>query len=194
MWGRAVRKRARRDESVTNLIDERGLPKDDLRFEVLGTLDEASSALGLVRAANTSSETRDLILEIQSDLCWMMSELSTVSDKKRHETHITSERVKALEKAYQELATAHPHIDRELKAAEVRAMSFSASGRSEVGAMMHLACSVIRRAERNLSLLDDDVRLENPNIIPYVNRLSDLVYAMARAEERASDASEDARK
>ncbi len=73
-------------------------------------------------------------------------------------------------------------------------MSFSASGRSEVGAMMHLACSVSRRAERNLSLLDDDVRLENPNIIPYVNRLSDLVYAMARAEETASDASEDARK
>ncbi len=64
-----MKKRARKDESVTNLIDERGLPKDDLRFEVLGTLDEASSALGLVRATNTRSETRDLILEIQSDLC-----------------------------------------------------------------------------------------------------------------------------
>jgi cob(I)alamin adenosyltransferase len=186
MWGKAVSKRARDDESVTDLIDERGLPKDDLRFEVLGTLDEASSALGLVRATNTSSETRDLILEIQTDLCWMMSELSVVSDEKRFETHITVERLGALEKAYRDLTATRPEIDRELKAARTRSSSFVPPGQNTVGALMHLACSIIRRAERHLKLLDAAARLHNPRIIPYVNRLSTLVYAMARVEEAGS--------
>lgn len=181
-----MKKRARKDESVTNLIDERGLSKDDLRFEVLGTLDEASSALGLVRASNTRPETRDLILEIQSDLCWMMSELSVVSDEKRFETHITVARLGALEKAYRDLMATRPEIARELKFTRTRAGSFVAPGQNTVGAMMHLACSIIRRAERHLKLFDAATRLHNPRIIPYVNCLSTLVYAMARAEEAGS--------
>jgi cob(I)alamin adenosyltransferase len=181
-----MKKRARSDESLTDLTDERGLPKDDLRFEVLGTLDEASSALGVVRSAAKASDTQNLILEIQSDLCWMMSELSVVSEEKRFETRITLERLSALEKAYGELTAARPEIARELKAARTHSGSFAPPGKNPVGALLHLACSIIRRAERHLKLLDGRVPLHNPNIIPYVNRLSTLVFAMARAEEVGS--------
>lgn len=178
-----MRKQPRKDESLTDLVDVRGVSKDDLRFEVLGTLDEVSSALGIVRATDERLGARDLILEIQSDLCWMMSELSVVTDEKRAETHITADRVAALDKAYSELVASHPHIAAELEKAEVRAASFANRGQSVVGASMHLACSNIRRAERQLQLFADQGQIHNPNIIPYVSRLLTLVYAMARAEE-----------
>lgn len=178
-----MRKQSRKDEGVTDLIDARGVPKDDLRFEVLGTLDEASSALGLVRATDERSGARDLILEIQSDLCWMMSELSVVADEKKFETHITAERVAALDKAYGELVTSRPHIAAEIENAGVRAASFANRGQSVLGASMHLACSSIRRAERELHLFADQRGIHNPDMIPYMSRLLALVYAMARAEE-----------
>jgi len=178
-----MRKQMGKDESLTDLFDRRGVSEDDLRFEVLGTLDEASSALGLVRATGERLRFRDLILEIQSDLCWMMSELSTVSDGKRPESHITADRVAALDKAYSELVTSHPHIAAELENAEVRAALFANRGQSVVGASMHLACSSIRRAEHQLQLFANQGPIHNPNIIPYVRRLQTLVYAMARAEE-----------
>ena len=181
-------KQSRKDEGLTDLIDARGVPKDDLRFEVLGTLDEASSALGLVRATDERLGVQDLILEIQSDLCWMMSELSVVGDEKGFETHITADRVAALDKAYSELVTSHPHIAAEIENVGVRAASFANRGQSVVGASMHLACASIRRGERELQLLADQRGIHNSDIIPYMRRLLALVYALARAEEGDSPA------
>ena len=165
----------RGDTGLTDLIDARDVPKHDLRFEVLGTLDEASSALGVVRASEVRPETRDLILEIQRDLCWMMSELAAVSDDGRPETHITPERLEMLETAYHELTASRP-----------LAAAFTVPGDSLAGALLHLARSIVRRAERHVTLLDHESPLPNPCIIPYLNRLSTLVYAMAHAEEAAS--------
>jgi cob(I)alamin adenosyltransferase len=167
-----VGKPLRGDTGLTDLIDARDVPKHDLRFEVLGTLDEASSALGLVRASTGRRETRDLILEVQRDLCWMMSELAAVSDERRPESRITPERLAALEQAYQALVAAHPLTE-----------AFTVPGDSLVGALMHLARAIVRRAERHVTRLDCESPLANPHLIPYLNRLSTLVYAMARAEE-----------
>ena len=165
----------RGDTGLTDLIDARDVPKHDLRFDVLGTLDEASSALGVVRASEVRPETRELILEIQRDLCWMMSELAAVSDDRRPDMHITPERLEMLENAYHELTA-----DRPLAAA------FTVPGDSLAGALLHLARSIVRRAERHVTQLDHESPLSNPCIIPYLNRLSTLVYAMAHAEEVAS--------
>jgi len=176
---------------LTDLSDVRGVSKDDLRFEVLGVLDEVSSALGLVRATDECLEDRDLILAIQTDLCWMMSELSVVAVEERPESHITTDRVAALDKAYGELVASHPRIAAELEETEARAASFANRGQSVLGASMHLACSSIRRAERPLQLFADQGQIHNPNIIPYVSRLLTLVYAMARAEEGDSRAGDD---
>jgi cob(I)alamin adenosyltransferase len=165
-------KQLRGDTGLTDLLDIVDLPKSDLRFEVLGSLDEASSALGVVRAGGANPETRELILEIQRDLCWMMSELAEVSSDERHPPHITDDRLEFLEEAYFELTAEYP-----LTAA------FTVPGDSMVGALLHLARSIIRRAERHVTSLDRITPLPNPNIIPYLNRLSTLVYAVALAEE-----------
>jgi cob(I)alamin adenosyltransferase len=169
----------RGDFGLTDLIDARDLPKHDLRFEVLGTLDEASSALGVVRASPARPETRELILDIQRDLYWMMSELAAVSDERRPEARITRERLAALEQAYHELTATHPLTD-----------AFTVPGDSMVGALLHMARAVIRRAERHVTQLEHDAPLANPHIIPYLNRLSTLVYALARAEEAAAGIAE----
>ncbi|MGB3713515.1 MAG: cob(I)yrinic acid a,c-diamide adenosyltransferase [Candidatus Promineifilaceae bacterium] len=172
-------KQLRGDTGLTDLLDVRDVPKSDLRFEVLGTLDEASSALGIVRTSGACPETQILLLKIQRDLCWMMSELAAVSNEPRHETHITTGRLEALEEAYQKRIDAHP-----LTAA------FAVPGDSLVGALLHLARSIIRRAERHVTALDIQTPLPNPNIIPYLNRLSTLMFAVAHAEEASSGISE----
>ncbi|MCS6911183.1 MAG: ATP:cob(I)alamin adenosyltransferase [Anaerolineales bacterium] len=101
----------RGDTGLTDLIDARDLPKHDLRFEVLGTLDEASSALGMVRASPIRPETRELILSIQRDLCWMMSELAALSDDRRPESRITPERLeRRVTQLDQEAPLPNPHI------------------------------------------------------------------------------------
>ena len=164
----------RGDGGLTDLIDARDLPKHDLRFDVLGTLDEASSALGVVRASQVSEDTRALILDIQRDLCWMMSELA-VSGDPPSASHITPERLTALEKAYHALTATHP-----------LSSAFVVPGDSLAGALLHLARSIVSRAERHVTQLDHQAPLSNPHIIPYLNRLSTLVYAMARAEEAVS--------
>lgn len=168
-------KALRGDTGLTDLIDARDLPKHDLRFEVLGTLDEASSALGVVRASPIRPETRDLILSIQRDLCWMMAELAALSEERRPESRITPDRLAALEQAYHEYTSAHPLVG-----------AFVVPGDSAVGAMLHLARAIIRRAERRVTQLDQVSPLPNPHIISYLNRLSTLVYAMAHAEESAA--------
>lgn len=163
----------RGDTGRSDLIDVYDVPKFDLRFEVLGTLDEASSALGVVRASAASSETQDLILEIQHDLCWMMSELAVVADDILPlERRITPDRLAMLESAYKKSTVTHPLGE-----------SFVIPGDSSIGAFLHLARSIVRRAERYVILLAHQTTLSNPNIIPYLNRLSTLLYALARAEE-----------
>ncbi len=174
-----VSKPLRGDAGFTDLIDARDLPKHALRFEVLGTLDEASSALGVVRASEVRPETRELILEIQRDLCWMMSELAAVSNDRRPESHITPERLAMLEKAYHDSTAAHPLTG-----------AFTVPGDSLVGALLHMARAIIRRAERHVTQLNHASPLSNPYLIPYLNRLSTLVYAMARAEEDAAGIAE----
>ncbi|MCC7360628.1 MAG: cob(I)yrinic acid a,c-diamide adenosyltransferase [Anaerolineales bacterium] len=163
----------RGDSGLTDLIDARDLPKHDQRFEVLGALDEASSALGVARAVSTRSETRALLLDIQRDLCWMMSELAVARPAlARAPAYITPERLHALEQAFDALAAAYPSPP-----------AFTVPGDSLVGALLHLARSIVRRAERHVTRLAHAAPLPNPHILPYLNRLSTLVFVLARAEE-----------
>ena len=160
------------DNGYSNLIDVNDLPKFDLRFEVLGSLDEASSTLGLVRASQVSLEARKLILEIQRDLPSMMSELATISGVPLAERKITADNLSTLETTYRKLTAQYPLPN-----------AFVIPGDSFAGALLHFARSVVRRAERHATLLDHRTTLTNPNIIPYLNRLSTLLHALACAEE-----------
>jgi cob(I)alamin adenosyltransferase len=162
----------RGDFGRTDLIDLKDLPKSDLRFEVLGALDEASSALGLVRAGAAGPETKALVLAVQRDLCWMMSELAAVSDEARPESHVTPDRLEFLQTEFDRLSRLSPLGN-----------AFVVPGDSPASAALQLARAIVRRAERQVTLLERDGGLPNTNIIAYLNRLSALLYALARAED-----------
>jgi cob(I)alamin adenosyltransferase len=162
----------RGDLGYSDLLDRRDVPKHDLRFEVLGSLDEASSALGLARAVETSPEAKALVLDVQRDLCWMMSELAAENDDARPSTHITEERVGWLDSHFQMLSNRHPP-----------GQGFVVPGDSPAGAALHLARTIVRRAERNVTQLHAERPLHNPAIITYLNHLSALLYVLARAED-----------
>jgi len=162
----------RGDLGYSDLLDKQDVPKHDLRFEVLGSLDEASSALGLARVMEASAEAKALILDTQRDLCWMMSELAAESNDAARPTHITDKRVNWLDGHFQALIERHP-----------LGKGFVVPGDSPAGATLHLARSIVRRAERNVTQLHAERPLSNPNIIVYLNRLSALLYVLARAED-----------
>lgn len=164
----------RGDLGLTDLIDRQDVPKFDLRIEVLGQLDEASSALGMVRACSTSDELRSMILEIQRDLCWMMSDLAAASADQAESTHTTPERVQYLTTEF-------------FRRNEASALgnTFVVPGDSQCSATLHLARSIVRRAERHVTLLEKEAGLPDANILPYLNRLSALLYVLARGEDQA---------
>lgn len=162
----------RGDLGLTDLIDQRDVPKSDLRIEVLGALDEASSALGLVRAWSTHPDTREIILAVQRDLCWMMSELAAVSEEARPPTHITPERVEFLAAEFHRLTASAPFGN-----------TFVVAGDTPASASLHLARAVVRRAERRVALFHNQVGVANPRVLAYLNRLSALLYALARVED-----------
>jgi cob(I)alamin adenosyltransferase len=157
---------------LSDLIDRTDIPQFDLHFEVLGAIDEASSALGLVRAGAASQATKDLVLAVQRDLCWMMSELAAVSDEARPESHITDERLAFLEVEFNRLSALAP-----------LGHAFVVPGDSPASAALQLARAIVRRAERHVTQLRRDGGLPNTYVIAYLNRLSALLYALARAED-----------
>ena len=161
----------RGDFGLTDLIDKQDVPKFDLRIEVLGQLDEASSALGMVRASSPSEGMKSMILDIQRDLCWMMSDLASVSPNKAESSHTTLERVRYLQTEFHRRTAVTPLGN-----------TFVVPGDSQSSATLHLARAVVRRAERYVTLLEQEAGLPNSNILPYLNRLSALLYVLARGE------------
>jgi cob(I)alamin adenosyltransferase len=162
----------RGDFGYTDLLDQRDVPKHDLRIEVLGTLDEASSALGIARATTDSERSASLILEIQRDLCWMMSELAATTEEARPGIHITAERVDWLADTMTGLQAEAPLEPQ-----------FTVPGDSTSGGFVQFGRAIVRRAERLVTLLDQQGALHNPQIIAYLNRLSALLFVLARYED-----------
>lgn len=163
------------DTGYTELLDRQEVPKYDLRLEVLGTLDEASSALGLARAFAVTPESRELILDLQEDLCWMMSELAAENGETPLERKMNASRVAWLD-----------GVMAALEAEVARPKGFVAPGDHAAGAALHLARAIVRRAERLVVRLAHEDRLHNPEIIRYLNHLSMLLYALARYEDTAA--------
>ncbi|MEK6573825.1 MAG: cob(I)yrinic acid a,c-diamide adenosyltransferase [Chloroflexota bacterium] len=169
----------RGDHGLTDLIDRKDLSKSDLRFEVLGTLDEASSALGIVRAGSATAETKAFILAVQRDLCWMMSEFAAETDDARPSGHISAERVQWLEAIFNDLTQRHPLGE-----------GFVAPGDTVTGAALQLARTIVRRAERHVIRFHNETPLHNSHVIPYLNHLSAVLYALARTEDVAAGVSQ----
>lgn len=165
----------RGDRGTTSLFGGKsGTRKDSPRIAVLGTIDELNSQLGFVVSLVTRRahrKTRSIILGIQQDLFEIAAEVGTPPAVKPPFT-LTQASVKELEKIIDRLEGSLPALG-----------NFIFPGGSTPGASLHVARSVCRRLEREVVHLARREKV-NPEILRYLNRLSDCLFMLAREVNR----------
>jgi cob(I)alamin adenosyltransferase len=157
------------DKGKTSLGDGRRVVKHDLRVAAYGTTDEANSTIGLARLY-TEGEIDSLLARLQNDLFDLGADLATPEQEnpKHPPLRIVAAQVERLE---QEIDTLNADLQ-PLK-------SFILPGGKPAAAFLHLARTVARRAEREVTELAE-VEPINPEAIRFINRLSDLLFVVAR--------------
>ena len=152
------------------------ISKADLRTDAYGTTDEAVSALGLARAALPAGALANLVLRLQRELFVVGAELATHVDRRPRLTdgvsRLTAPMVSALEAEIDALEADYP-----------MPKEFVIPGESMAGAALDLARTTVRRAERRCVALAADGGLPDSQAVPYLNRLADLLFVMARAAD-----------
>lgn len=158
------------DAGETSLGDGSRVPKTDLRIEAYGTVDELNSSLGLVLAGELPDEFRTWVEQIQNDLFDLGADLAVpLADERRERLRVTTGQVERLE----ELCDL---VNDRLEPLR----SFVLPGGTETAARLHVARAVCRRAERSAAALAQ-LQESNPAALAYLNRLSDLLFILARA-------------
>lgn len=162
---------ARGDQGATDLLGER-VRKDDPRIDVLGDLDEANSSIGLGRSLAGWGNANELLIAAQRDLYQIMAELAFIDTTRPDSLRFAAERVEWLEASIADVQEA-VELPRE----------FVVPGDTHAGAALDVARTVVRRAERSAVALAEAGTIGNPEIIRYLNRLSSLLFILARAED-----------
>ena len=163
------------DDGTTSLWYGGRVRKTDIRTEAYGSIDEANSALGVARslAKGADSDLHATILALQRDLFVAGAELATAPEAAERLqdgiSRITDEMVEALE----------PQIDRYMDQVDLPP-HFVIPGGSELSAALDVARAAIRRAERRTVELRDSDGLASEAVLRYLNRASDLAFALAR--------------
>jgi cob(I)alamin adenosyltransferase len=155
------------DRGETSLGDGTRVPKLDCRIAAFGAVDELNSHVGLALAAGLPDELRPVLERVQNELFDLGADLSVpfgVSDRLR----ITDHQIDALEADCDRFNTALPELT-----------SFVLPGGSEAAARLHVARAVCRRAEREALAAAEELEI-NQLVLIYLNRLSDLLFILAR--------------
>jgi cob(I)alamin adenosyltransferase len=161
------------DDGYTGLLGSGRVAKYDPRPDTFGTVDEATSALGLARALTADAEARELILHVQRDLYVLMAELATPPEHlEAVGMRVTAEHIRWLE------AT-----EEDLKQRVAIPNKFVIPGDTADGAALDVARTIIRRAERMAVKLWHDGVIANGDIARYLNRCSDFIFILARVLE-----------
>ena len=168
------------DAGETGLFDGTRVSKADPRVAACGDVDELNAWLGLVRAHDSDVEIDGILEQIQRDLL----ALGALLADPRHRIAGRVEKAAVTEADVTRLERWIDGFDAQLPALR----RFILTGGGETGARLHLARAVCRRAERAVVLLGAGVG--PPIVVIYLNRLSDLLFAMARMANRRSGASE----
>lgn len=162
------------DDGTTGLGDGSRTPKDSARVEAYGTVDEANSAIGIVLSADAIPEDiRRCLTEVQHDLFELGGELCIPGHSAVSEAFIDR------------LETDLDAFNRDLPSLK----EFILPGGGQAAGACHLARTIVRRAERRAFTLSniEDVR---PEVVKYLNRLSDLLFVVARVLARAESGKE----
>jgi cob(I)alamin adenosyltransferase len=162
------------DGGETSLLGGQRVPKYDARPDAYGTLDEASSALGVARAMTKNAKIKDIILGVQKDLLIMGAELSTLPE----DIQKLARRISEADIHLQEAIIDNLQKDIQLK------NEFIYPGETPVSAQIDVGRTIIRRAERKAARLKNDGVIHNAEINKYLNRLADMLFVLARYEEQ----------
>ena len=166
------------DTGETSLMYGRRVPKTDPRVEAYGSVDEINAALGMVRATAGDSSIAAEVLSIQKELITVMGELATLpEDLARYRSDgyslKTAAMVERLTNAIQELE----------KDKSLYGKGWAMPGNTPLAAALDVARTVCRRAERRVAALPASGH-SNPEILRYLNRLSDLCWLLGRVAEK----------
>ena len=166
------------DHGTTGLMYNRRVSKSHPRVEAYGAVDELNAAIGLGRALSTDKFIGENLLELQKDLVILMGELATtVEDLPRYVKDgfsvVTSQMTVKVEA-----------LIKEIEAQKITYKGWATPGASAHSAALDLARTTCRRAERRVSALQEAKQLPNGEILIYLNRVSDLLWLMARWVEQ----------
>ena len=157
------------DTGDTGLYGGTRIPKDSLRIEVIGTIDELNACIGSARSHIQDADKDNLLYRVQNELFNIGADLATLdSHAKSNTLRVSADFVGTLEKDIDRLENQLPPL-----------MNFILPGGSVAGSTLHLARTVCRRSERCVVSLADSESI-NPVILPYLNRLSDFLFVLAR--------------
>ena len=164
------------DDGTTGLLFGGRVQKDDPRTEVYGTLDEVVSALGLARAAGLVPRAEMIVVRVQREMFVAGAQLAT-SETNQHKlqegvSRVTSSMTDEAESDIDALLEEHP-----------LSQEFILPGETEGAAALDLARATLRRAERQAVDMGRAGLIPDPEILRYLNRVSDLLFALARYEE-----------
>jgi cob(I)alamin adenosyltransferase len=158
------------DQGNTSFVGGERVKKNDIRIQAYGDLDELNSTLGLTITYINEKEVRKFLERIQHDIFTVCAELASLTDKELEfqVPKVTLEHIKDLEEMID-------HISKKLPEQK----TFILPGGTRASALLHLSRTVTRRVERSVVTINETHNL-NPYILKYINRLSDLLYVLAR--------------
>jgi cob(I)alamin adenosyltransferase len=161
------------DDGTTGLLYGGRIPKDDLVTHACGTTDEAVAVLGLARALTTDEALASDLLTLQRELFVVGADLAA-NPRERAKLEdgislVTAGMVRRLERRIDDLVEQHPLPD-----------VFIVPGANPASAAIDMSRGVVRRAERAVVALEHAQREVNPEVRRYLNRLSDLLFVLAR--------------
>jgi cob(I)alamin adenosyltransferase len=165
------------DSGYTSLLRGQRVPKYHPAIDAVGALDEANSLLGLARASSSAKRIKRIILQVQKHLFIIGAELSMLKEapkspkKKMNETDIKW--LELLVEEFEESLALPP--------------GFVAFGQEEGSSHLDVARTSVRKVERMAAKMKSEKMIENPYILKFLNRLSDLIFLLAVFEEKDED-------
>ena len=167
------------DTGTTSILGPGRVGKDDQRVQAYGTVDELQAVLGLARALAGDAEIGEIILGLQQSLFVVGQDLASPVEQGDRFQRVAAADIQNLEHLIDRLDSELPPLRR-----------FVIPGHDPASAALHVARTVARRAEREIVALSRQTPV-NPQLLAYINRLSDLLFVLARTAARRAGAAED---
>jgi cob(I)alamin adenosyltransferase len=162
------------DDGTTGLMYNKRVPKSDPRVAAIGTVDELNAAIGMARALNGPGLVGDNLLTIQKDLVTFMGEMATLpEDLERYRTD-------GFQIVAPELTAKLDKLVADIEGQGISYRGWATPGANAACGSLDMARTVCRRAERGVQALRESGEIQNAEMIMFLNRLSDVLWLMAR--------------